>query len=503
MVWQRRKRKFLADIRGQYQPNHQEYGFPTEIQFKLSDNGKGISTTIQLSASSVKGNSGYIIYPDGTRTVLTASNQSITLTQPGTYTVGESFTRFKFTHSDSTLDASMTPASVWEKAMSNVPDFGFELFKNVHDLSGVPAGLKLKSLDKTFERTCPTTDIGVIDTSLVTSAVGTFLNSVVEVTDNVSAWDVSNVTNMSRMFEGATVYNGDISIWDVRNVTDMSHMFKGASTFNQDLSAWGPYVGNVTNMNSMFKSATQYNSDITNWDVSSVTDMGSMFNKAHSFNQDIGDWDVSNVTVMSSMFLGTNQFNQDLTEWCVRTIATEPTDFSTGSALFPKNKPFWGTCSSPFNGEVIFISGSNLRMEGTVSVPGQIIEPDGNIVNIGPGNWTHIGKVLGSYSLPMEDMERLVFSGNVRNVFDFDPNFYTGNLTNMSNMFLRANEFNGDISNWDTSLVTDMTNMFNGSTSMQGDISSWCVTQIASKPKDFDKGAGFEGNPYLLPKWEA
>ena len=501
MAWKRKKRKFLADIRGQYQPDHQDYKFPNEIQFVLSDNGKGVSTTVQLSASPVNGNSGYIIYPDGTKVFLTASNQSITLTQPGTYTVGESFTEFKFTHSDSTLDASLTSAEVWETAMLNVPDFGAGLFRNIHELSGVPAGLKLKSLDKTFERTCPTTDIGIIDTSLVTSAVGTFLNSIVEVTDNIGIWDVSNVTNMSRMFEGAAFYNGDISVWNVENVTDMSSMFKGASTFNQDLSAWDAYVGNVTNMSAMFNSATQFNSDITTWDVSAVTDMSSMFNEADNFNQDLGKWDVSNVRDMSRMFFGTNQFNRDLTGWCVRTIATEPNGFAAGSALFPKNKPVWGTCTSLFSGEVIFISGSNLCMEGTVSVPSQIIEPDGTIINVGPGNWTHIGRMLGSYSLPMENMERVSFSGNVRNVFDFDPHFYVGGLTNMSNMFYRANAFNGNISNWDTSLVTDMTNMFNGASSMQGDISSWCVTQITSKPKDFDKGAGFEGNLDFLPNW--
>ncbi len=451
--------------------------FLTGVQFALSDNGKGISTTIQLSASPVNGNSGYIIYPDGTKVFLTASSQSITLTQPGTYTVGESFTEFKFTHSDSTLDASLSPASVWENAMLNVPDFGAELFKNVHNLSGVPTGLKLKSLDKTFEGTSPTTDIGVIDTSLVTSAVGTFLNSVVEVTDNIDIWDVSNVTNMSRMFENAAFYNGDISVWDVDNVTDMSRMFRGASTFDQDLSAWDAYVGNVTNMSGMFNFATQFNSDITTWDVSAVTDMASMFNEADNFNQDIGDWDVGDVADMTTMFNGTNQFDRDLTEWCVRTIASEPTNFATGSALVNANKPVWGTCAVDANGQVILINGT-LRISGYTPVAAQIIAPDGAATNIGPGNFSYSKATAGIYTLPMNDIEELSFENNSSTDFDFDPGFYTGNVTNMAEMFNGARRFNGDISNWDTSRVTNMTNMFSEARAFNGDISDWSTGSV-------------------------
>ena len=41
---------------------------------------------------------------------------------------------------------------------------------------------------------------------------------------DISNWNVSNVTDMSDMFND-TEFNGDISKWDVSNVTDMSDMF--------------------------------------------------------------------------------------------------------------------------------------------------------------------------------------------------------------------------------------------------------------------------------------
>jgi len=43
---------------------------------------------------------------------------------------------------------------------------------------------------------------------------------------------------MSVMFQNAEAFNQDISSWDVSNVTDMNSMFWYASSFNRDLSNW-------------------------------------------------------------------------------------------------------------------------------------------------------------------------------------------------------------------------------------------------------------------------
>ena len=488
----------------------QTYKFPCSIQFSLSDNGQGISTTLQLSASPVNGDPGFITYPDGTQIFLSASSQTITLTQPGVYTVGESFTEFKFTQSDSTIDASLTPASVWNDHMSGIADFGAGLFTNVRNLSGVPSGLQLRSLDKTFEGTSPTTDIGVIDTSVVTSAVGTFLNSDVDSTDNIDIWDTSNVTNMSRMFEGAANYNGDISTWDVSNVTDMSAMFKSASNFNQDLELWGAFVDNVTNMNAMFSGASQFNGAITTWDTSNVEDMNSIFDGSSSFNQDIGDWDVGSAVSMTSAFRNTNQFNQDLTEWCVNLIPSEPNFFDDGSALQVANQPVWGTCPGlVYNGEFYFTGGSTqMTLSGTLGSAGTVTQPDGTTFSIGPGNWNRTITQQGTYQLPMETMTALSFdnSNNRQAEFSFAPDFYTGaltttykmfhdcyrfvgtnvgnwdvsNVTNMSQMFAACFLFNDPVDNWDVSNVTNMAEMFSGAFVFNQPVNSWNVTKVTN-----------------------
>ena len=46
---------------------------------------------------------------------------------------------------------------------------------------------------------------------------------------------------------GGAMFNQDISGWDVSNVTNMDGMFLGNQYFNQDLSSWD--VSNVTNCN--------------------------------------------------------------------------------------------------------------------------------------------------------------------------------------------------------------------------------------------------------------
>jgi surface protein len=137
---------------------------------------------------------------------------------------------------------------------------------------------------------------------------------------DISLWDVSSVTTMKSMFEGATNFNGDISLWDVSSVTNMSYMFEEATNFNGDISLWD--VSSVTSMYGMFSSATRFNQDIGNWTVSSVTDMYNMFLNARNFNQDIGDWDVSSVTSMTNMFYGVRNFNSDISGWNVSSVTS-------------------------------------------------------------------------------------------------------------------------------------------------------------------------------------
>ena len=80
----------------------------------------------------------------------------------------------------------------------------------------------------------------------------------------IAQWDVSNVTDMSNMFEQARSFNGDLSKWDVSKVEDMRYMFARATRFDDDLSTWN--VSNVTRTTGMFQGAKAYHrSKILRW----------------------------------------------------------------------------------------------------------------------------------------------------------------------------------------------------------------------------------------------
>jgi surface protein len=128
----------------------------------------------------------------------------------------------------------------------------------------------------------------------------------------------SRMNNLTGLFSAATSFNDNISSWDMSNVTNTDRMFQGASSFNQDIGGWN---------------------------TSKFYDVSGMFDSASNFNQNIGSWDTSNVVNMASMFDYASSFNQDLTGWCVSSITSEPGAFAANtSALTSANKPVWGTC---------------------------------------------------------------------------------------------------------------------------------------------------------------
>ena len=104
---------------------------------------------------------------------------------------------------------------------------------------------------------------------------------------NLNDIDVSNITDMTFLFNGLDPHNIDIYQWDVSNVEDMRFMFKGCTEFNSDLSNWD--VSNVQDMRSMFWDCNKFDSDISDWDVSKVEDMHYMFDGCVSMKK-LPDW---------------------------------------------------------------------------------------------------------------------------------------------------------------------------------------------------------------------
>jgi surface protein len=248
---------------------------------------------------------------------------------------------------------------------------------------GILNGIEFESVDNDLlrKRKDEGKDLTKVCTSLVTDMSGLFkgdypyeVDSVIYINpfnQPIGNWDVSQVTNMSRMFF-SSAFNQPLANWDVGNVTDMSEMFC-YSQFNQPIGNWN--VSKVTNMSGLFmgdwmwmENLNPFDHSLENWDVSNVKDMSYMFSSSHfnqpignwkvgevkdmswmffssKFNHPIGNWDVRNVTNMRGMLVY-SILDQDLSKWCVTQFDSEPEDFlfDSSSELHPKKMPRWGTC---------------------------------------------------------------------------------------------------------------------------------------------------------------
>jgi len=180
--------------------------------------------------------------------------------------------------------------------------------------------------------------LGDIDTSAITDMSFLFRSVNRSNFEGIEIWDVSNVKDMSHMFDRASEFNQDISNWDVSKVENMTTMFKRAIKFNQPIGKWN--VGKVKNMSDMFVQAYNFNQDLSSWNVSNVKDMGGMFASAIRFNQNLNSWDVSKVKSMYKMFLGSDSFNQPLDNWDVSNVKNFEFMFA-GSSAFNQDLDKW------------------------------------------------------------------------------------------------------------------------------------------------------------------
>ena len=98
----------------------------------------------------------------------------------------------------------------------------------------------------------------------------------------VADWDVSGVTSMQGLFEGAREFSEDLGLWDVSACESMSCMFMSAAAFDGDLASWD--VSACEDMEDMFCAARAFGGDVAGWDVSACENMKNMFWNATAFD---------------------------------------------------------------------------------------------------------------------------------------------------------------------------------------------------------------------------
>jgi surface protein len=156
---------------------------------------------------------------------------------------------------------------------------------------------------------------------------------------DLSKWEIKEATNLSVMFAKCESFNSKIFKLNPENkVNTTFDMFYGCTAFNQNISDWD--VSNVTNMKGMFSECTSFNSGIFELKEGyKIKNMSEMFYNCIAFNQDISKWNVSQVKVVSKMLYGCKNFKQNLSGWILHSKAST-TGMIFGCPYLEKNPSY-------------------------------------------------------------------------------------------------------------------------------------------------------------------
>jgi len=135
---------------------------------------------------------------------------------------------------------------------------------------------------------------------------------------------------------------GPIESWNFCDVISTFGLFRdvngsGGKQFNEDISGWD--VSDVSNFNEMFYGAENFNQDIREWDVFSAKSFVDMFHSAEKFNIDISPWDVYQATTFERMFYDAKGFNQVLSWTEIKRHRHNLDEMFTGSSGSIKDGP--------------------------------------------------------------------------------------------------------------------------------------------------------------------
>jgi surface protein len=245
---------------------------------------------------------------------------------------------------------------------------------------------------------------------------------------NSMNWKTSNVLVTKRMFFNCKSLTHGLSLMNINSVVDASEMFDGCTYFNEDLNSWN--TSNIKFMNRMFAGCRNFKGPISSWNTSNVLNLSGMFDMfdAEQFNEtnpylgagytpgslatkeilkdngllDYIAWNTSNVKDFSYMFRNFSFLIADtpgISNWNLDNAENI-------QGMFRNADMFW--CNADFHNDL------------------------GSQIN---GN-------LESLAVKQVSLQSL-------NYYSWN----TSNVSNMSELFMNAKQFNDDISTWDFSSV--------------------------------------------------
>ena len=343
--------------------------------------------------------------------------------------------------------------------------------------------------------------------------------------------DLSIANSTYAMFYNADNMNSDLSAWDFSNITNMSYMFSETDIFNQDITSWN--TSNVTNIGNMFSSAEAFNQDLSNLDISSVTNMGNFlsYSGLSSENYD-------NMLISWSQLEGLNTYLSlgaygisycEGAEARQSLIDTYNWNIYDSGLLCPITIPFVSTWKTDNQGSS---NDNQIAINYAGSGSYTIDWGDGNLDTEVSENITHTYATSGSYQISISGaFSRINFgaTGDRNKLISIDQ-WGDAKWTSMENafancqnveilatdvpdlsaaistyrMFYFANSINADLSAWDMSKVTNMSQMFYSADAFNQDLSDWDISSVTSMSNMFSySGLSSPNYDSMLISWSA
>ena len=355
---------------------------------------------------------------------------------------------------------------------------------------------------------------------------------------SIASWNVSNVTDMYRMFEGIGFGNPDITNWNTQSVQNFQRFMQSSGHFNRNLSSWN--TSSATNMSAMFGYDRAQPGNISSWDIDQVTNFANfMTNNLTALST--ADYDAVLIgwenqlqtaypggvgyTPIININFGVSTYTLGSAAEAARTslistygwtitdgggVAQAPFVFTVNALNFtiPINATYtYNYDISTSDGQVItgntggttinFPSSGVYDIEITGTFPAIQFNNGGSRVQItdikswGAIEWkSFLNAFLGCVNMTCTATDRpylftpINFQGAFQNCVLFNPpsisSWDVSNVTSFYNTFSGARSFNQDISGWNVSNVQSFRSMFFNSTTnnmaFNQPIGSWDVS---------------------------
>ena len=331
------------------------------------------------------------------------------------------------------------------------------------------------------------------DTSNVTSMSSCFRSS--GYVNYLSNWNTINVTDMSRMFEGNRPN-------EILPTDSLFHASPSQVIGNPGIDQWN--VSNVANMSGMFNHTSGYLGNLSQWNTQSVTNLSSTFKKVESNVDNTFEWNTGNVTTLEATFLGANS-NIDCSNWNTINVTNMSETFGSDMGV---TFVFSGYIRPSFSKRNL--SSWNVSNVTNMSNIMNGYSGDPNIDSWDVSNVTTMHHAFGAAHLRASDPGGNPINLDQNSNIVMDPSgWVTNSLTDTRSAF-EGSTLDSNLGSWNLSSITTMANMFDDSSMSTENYSKtligWAnfVSNAGDSPSSITLGAAnitynnttYTGSPY-------